>query len=154
MKHSPGSVSSRWATTVLGLLLVAEGAGKLANPSGYIAALAAFRAFPASALWLVGIVWLTVELASGAGLLVAGLRRAPPPRLSFAAALGALVVSIAYATIAFTAHFRGLSVANCTCFGVYFKQRLSWIVLAQEIYMLTYTGWQAVKLSRWRRAGS
>jgi hypothetical protein len=149
MRTSPGSVKSRWATTVLGALLLAEGAGKLADPRGYVDALAAFRFFPTDLLWSAGVVWLTAELICGTALLVAGLARNPPRGVSLGGAIGALLLSIGYATLAFSAWFRGLQIANCTCFGVYLKQRLSLFVLAQELYMLAYTSWQVVKISRW-----
>jgi hypothetical protein len=134
---------------VLGALLVAEGAGKLANPRGYVEALAAFRLFPGDALWTVAILWLLAELACGTALLVAGLSRHPRRTPSLVAAVGALGLSVGYATLAFSAYFRGLHIANCTCFGVYLTQRLSLFVLAQELYMLAYTGWQVLKISRW-----
>jgi hypothetical protein len=134
---------------VLGALLVAEGAGKLAHPRGYVDALAAFRLFPSAALWTVSVVWLLAELTCGTALLVAGLSRHPRRTSSLVASVGALGLSVGYATLAFSAYFRGLHIANCTCFGVYLKQRLSLFVLAQEVYMLAYTGWQVFKIWRW-----
>src|SRR5260221_13276304 len=62
----------RWARLLLGVVLLAMGAGKLADIGGYAAALSAFRFIPDGALHAVAIVWLCAELAAG-GLLVAGV---------------------------------------------------------------------------------
>ena len=136
----------RWSALTLGVLLLAQGAGKLLAPSGYAAALAAFRALPS--VWPVAIAWIAVELASGAGLVAAGLRRGPwlPP------AIGAAIVTVGYAALDASAWMRGIPVENCTCFGVYLTQRLSPFVLAQEAVMLVYVGWMVVTAARSRRA--
>ncbi|WP_406175876.1 hypothetical protein [Streptomyces sp. NBC_00996] len=36
------------------------------------------------------------------------------------------------------AYVRGLTVADCGCFGVYLTQRLGWFVLLQDVLMLVY----------------
>jgi hypothetical protein len=136
----------RWGPLILGLVVLAEGLGKLLEPRGYVAALAAFRALPPSLEWPVGVTWMAVELGSGLGLLVAGLAR-HPPRATVLAASGALLASLAYAALTFSAYGRGLEVANCTCFGVYLKQRLSPFVLFQDVYMIGFCGWVLRQLS-------
>lgn len=138
-----------WARRILGLVLLAMGAGKLADVGGYARALAAFGVVPASALVVVAWLWLTAELAGGA-LLVLGIARA--------GAVVALAVNLAYAALTTQAFARHLPVANCTCFGVYLRQRLSWLVLAQDGYMVAFSAYvlaAAVKRSKRRwRAGS
>lgn len=147
------SPKKRWATWVLGLLLIAEGLGKALAPAAYIAALSAFELIPRGLLWPIGIVWMVVEMASGAGLLVAGIARRVP-RWTRVAATAAFVVSIAYAIMTTRAYVFGLAIENCTCFGKYLAQRLSPFVLAQDAYMLFYTGWQLTKVRRWTGVAS
>lgn len=112
-----GTRARRWATTVLGVLLLGEGLGKLAAPAGYLGALAQFRAIPESAVAIVGSIWMTLELACGAGLVAAGLAKSPSRAFALPAAIGALVLQLAYATLSTQAYVRGLHIANCTCFG-------------------------------------
>ena len=152
MERSPdqdGVVSSRksrWATTVLGALLLTEGLGKLLDPSGYVAALVPFSIFPAALLWPVGVAWMSVELFSGAGLLIAGLASQPPRTLiRWAAGLG-VCVAVAYLVLTGQAFARALEIENCTCFGVYLPQQLSVFVLLQDAYMIVYTVWQFRKI--------
>jgi uncharacterized membrane protein YphA (DoxX/SURF4 family) len=125
----------KWARIILGVVLLAMGAGKLSDVHGYAAALAAFRVIPDGALQIVAIAWLCAELAAGA-LLVAGVRTA-----RVAGAPLALCVNIAYAALTTQAYARGLAVANCTCFGVHLAQRLSWFVLLQDAYMIFLSAW-------------
>jgi hypothetical protein len=140
-------VKPRWGTIILGALLLAEGLGKLADPRGYVDALAGFQLVPASALWPIGMAWIAAELVFGVVLLVAGSRRVAPRQLALFAASGALVLQLGYATLSFSAWFRGIRVDNCTCFGVYLSQRLSLFVLAQDVYMLVFS---TLQVRRWR----
>ncbi len=146
---APGTRARRWALTLLGVVLLAQGVGKLLNVGGYIAALGAFDLLPVAATGPLVLVWLAVEISAGVGLLVAGLAKQPPRPLSFiAAALGALT-AVGYAVLTIQAYVRGIEVANCTCFGVYLAQRLSWFVLLQDAYMLLYTGLMLKKTHAW-----
>lgn len=135
---------------MLGALLVLEGAGKLLAPSGYFAALGRFGVVTGGAAMVTGAIWMALELAAGAMLLVAGLANRPPRRLALAAAVVALVLQLAYATLSTQAYARGLAVDNCTCFGVYLAQRLSWFVLVQDAYMIVFAALQLPKIARWR----
>jgi hypothetical protein len=140
-------VKIRWATLLLGVLLCLQGLGKLIAPRGYADALAGFQALPRSLLWPVAITWMTAELGCGALLVWAGVRRAPSRRVALGASIGAFVIQVGYAALTFSAFARGLHVGNCTCFGVFLAQRLSKWVLAQDLYMLGFTAWQA---RRWK----
>ncbi len=124
------------AIIALGLLLAAQGLGKLANLSGYVAALGAFEALPGVLLWPVAVVWLVLEVGSGAAL-VQG-------RFARHGALGALAISVGYALLTVSASVRGLVVPNCTCFGVFLPQALGASVLVQDAIMVIWSGW-AVK---------
>jgi hypothetical protein len=144
-----GSRKARWATTVLGAVFLAEGLGKLADLTGYVAALAPFSLFDESLLGPVGVTWMVAELASGAGLLIAGLGTNPPRGvIRFAAGLG-LIVTLSYMVMTGQAYLRGLEIANCTCFGVYLPQRLSLFVLFQDAYMIGYAVWQFRRVRTW-----
>ena len=118
-----------WARRILGLVLVAMGLGKLSDVAGYAHALAAFRVIPVAGLPVVAWIWLLDELAAGA-LLLAGGRRA------YAGALAAIIINVAYAALTTQAFARHLSIDNCTCFGVHLRQRLGWLVLVQDGYMV------------------
>jgi hypothetical protein len=128
-------------------LLLAQGLGKLAAPTGYFAALARFRALPTSAVVAVGMAFLATEILSGLGLLGAALNRAPNRKLALVAAVGALAISVGYATLIVQAYVRGLQIDNCTCFGVFLAQRLSPWVIAQEASMLAWTGWLVARMA-------
>ena len=143
------SKKARWATTVLGGVLFAEGFGKLLDPGGYVAALEPFAVIYDSLLWPLGVLWLSVELVSGLGLLVAGLALAPPKRFARISAGLAVAVTAAYLLMTGQAYLRGLEIENCTCFGVYLAQRLSWFVLVQDIYMIFYATWQQRRIRLW-----
>ncbi len=146
---APGTRARRWALTLLGALLLAQGVGKLLDVGGYIAALGAFDALPVAANGSLAIIWLAVEISAGVGLLIAGLAKQPPRPLSFIAAALGVLTAVGYAAVTTQAYVRGLEVANCTCFGVYLAQRLSWFVLLQDAYMLLYTGLMAKKTHAW-----
>ena len=148
------SRKARWATTVLGGVLFAQGTGKLLDPGGYIAALEPFAVISDSLLWPVslwplGVLWLGTELVSGFGLLVAGLALAPPKRFARISAGLAVAVTAAYLLMTGQAYVRGLEIENCTCFGVYLAQRLSGFVLVQDIYMIVYATWQQRRIRIW-----
>jgi hypothetical protein len=140
-------VKIRWATLVLGALLCLQGLGKLVAAPGYVVALAGFEAVPLVLLWPVAIAWMAAELVCGAVLIWAGVARVMPRRMALVASIGAFLIQVAYASLTFSARARGVSVENCTCFGVFLAQRLSGWVLAQDVYMLGFTAWQA---RRWR----
>ena len=123
-----------WARRILGVIMLAMGAGKLSDVSGYAEALMAFRVIPAGALTLVAWVWLAAELFAGI-LLLAGGRAA-----RFGAAL-ALAINLAYAALSVQAYARHLPIDNCTCFGVHLRQRLSWFVLVQDAYMIAFSAY-------------
>lgn len=147
---SAGTRKQRWATTVLGVVLLAEGLGKLLAPAGYFAALARFGPFDTTAAATVGSLWMALEICAGAALLVGGLSDHPPRSIALLGAITALVLQLGYATLSTQAYARGLDIRNCTCFGVYLAQRLSWFVLLQDAYMIFYSSWQVRKISRWR----
>jgi uncharacterized membrane protein YphA (DoxX/SURF4 family) len=127
MLPQPAYNERMWARRILGLVLLLMGAGKLSDVSGYATALMAFRVIPDGAVYAVAWVWLAAELAAGV-LLLAGKGRA--------GGFIAIVINVAYAALTTQAYARHLAIDNCTCFGVHWRQRLSWFVLAQDAYMI------------------
>ncbi len=148
-RHPGDSFSTRASITLLGLLLFAQGSGKLLDPEGYVDALAAFRVFPSSWLWSLAVLWLLAELTAGVLLVIAGWSREPLRKLALAGAWLALFISLAYLTLMSSAWSRDLHIANCTCFGGFLAQRLSGWVFLQEASMISWCLWQLVQISRW-----
>ena len=118
--------------------MAAQGVGKLADPTGYVAALSGFHLLPAFTLWPIAIAWILVELFAATLLSIGTVLRRRTPR--FAGAAGALLAGLGYALLTFLAYFRGFEVANCTCFGVFLPQRLSVWILFQDLSMLYWAG--------------
>lgn len=133
------------ARVILGVVLIAMGAGKLSDVGGYATALAAFDLVPTGVLTAVAIGWLVVELLAGV-LLVAG------PRTARVGAPLAVAVNVAYAVMTTQGYARHLAVGNCTCFGVHLAQRLSWFVLVQDAYMIFLSLWVLRAVLRGGRA--
>lgn len=139
----------RWPIWLLGALLLAQGLGKLVEPRAYVSALYAFDFTTSAGLaWGVGILWTTLELAAGAGLLATGLGARPSRRGARRASWGALLVALAYALLTTQAFARGLEIANCTCFGGYLPQRLSGFVLAQDALLVAWSAWVLLRVRR------
>jgi hypothetical protein len=148
--ESPGARRKRWLFTVMGVTFAAQGIGKILAFSAYLAALAAFRFVPTPALSVVGAAWTTAEVASGLALLATGLAASPRPSVARFGAMTALAVSLAYAVLDIQGYMRALPIANCTCFGAYGPQRLSWFVLLQEAYVIFLMAILVRKVARWR----
>ncbi|MEO6575242.1 MAG: FAD-dependent oxidoreductase, partial [Polyangiaceae bacterium] len=146
----PGAPRKRWLFTVMGVTFAAQGIGKILDFSAYIAALDAFHFVPALALPVVGAVWIAAEMASGLALIATGLTGSPRPSVARLGAMTALAVSLAYALLDIQGYVRGLPIANCTCFGAYLAQRLSWFVLVQEAYVILLMSLLVRKAVRWR----
>jgi hypothetical protein len=148
--ESPGARRKRWLFTVMGVTFAAQGIGKMLAFSAYLAALDAFHFVPTPALPVVGAAWITAEIASGLALLTTGLTGAPVRSVARLGAMTALCVSLAYALLDIQGYMRALPIANCTCFGAYGPQRLSWFVLLQEAYVIFLMALLVRKAARWR----
>lgn len=95
-----------------------------------------------SAYGLVGGAAAAV-LAVGliAGELVCGLWFLARPRSTAIVPVWVYTaVSLVWSVLAVQAYARGLTVANCGCFGGYLSQRLGWFVLVQDALTLLYAG--------------
>lgn len=110
---------------LLGAVLFATAAGKLADVRGFAGVLRAYGAFPEASLLPLAAAIPVVELAlalwlfSGRGL--------------EGAALGALVLHVAYAAWAALSLARGLRLENCGCFGVFLARPLGWRTVAEDL---------------------
>jgi hypothetical protein len=148
------SRKARWGLTVYGLVFVAQGLGKTLDPNGYLAALDAFHVLKPAALGplklgALGLTWTVLELLGGVAMLYGGLSRAPAKQLVLAGIMLALGLSCAYLSLDVGAFARHLEIANCTCFGTYLPQRLSWFVLAQETAVIGLLTWLFTSTMRW-----
>ena len=139
---------SQVGTLFLGVLLVAQGAGKFGDWGGYLSALSAFAFFPDDGIYDVATVWAIGELVAGS-LLVAGIvGTSPEPRIRMMGALSAMTVACAYLLLITQAYLRDLPILNCTCFGTYLSQPLSPFVLVQDLFVLFWSGWEIYKARR------
>lgn len=116
---------------MFGLIFVAQGLGKALEPTGYMAALDAFHVLGPAALGplelaALALTWTVVELLAGVALLYGWLARAPAKRLVLAGIALALGISCTYLALDLGALARHLPIPNCTRFGAYLAQRLSW----------------------------
>lgn len=145
---------ARWGLTAYGLVLLAQGLGKTLDPDGYLAALDAFHVLKPAALeplslGALGLSWTVLELLAGVAMLYGGLSRAPAKQLALSGVMLALGLSCAHLALDIGALARHLPIENCTCFGTYFAQRLSWFVLLQETTVLALLAWLFRSTSKW-----
>lgn len=138
---------ARITALALGVLLLAMGLGKLADPEGYVVALTAFRVFREGLLRVVAAAWTFAEMLGGVGLIAAALRR--DRRLGERSSVLAVVVSVAYLVLTAQAYARGLALDNGTRFGAYLGQGLSAWVILQDAALIA---WAAFTLRAFRRS--
>ena len=124
---------------LLGLLLGAQGLGKLYDMRLYVVALDRFRALPTSATPAVAVVWVLIEIVALLGLCVTAARTGR--NVALVGATAAVVDALAYAALTIGTRLRGIDVLNCTCFGAFLPQRLSTSVLIQDLVMVAWTLW-------------
>ena len=145
---------ARWGFTALGVVFLAQGLGKTLDPNGYLAALDAFHVLKRAALWplslgALGLSWTLLELLAGVAMLYGGLSRAPAKQLALAGVMLALGLSCASLSLDVGALARHLPIPNCTCFGTYLAQRVSWFVLLQETTVIALLTWLFRSTSNW-----
>lgn len=148
------SRKARWGLTVYGLVFLAQGLGKTLDPDGYLAALDAFHVLDPAALGplslgALGLMWTVLELLAGVAMLYGGLARAPAKQLAMSGIALALGLSCAYLALDLGALARHLPIANCTCFGTYLAQRLSWFVVLQETAVIALLTWLFTGTAKW-----
>lgn len=129
---------------VLGAVFLAMAVGQLASFGEMSAILAAYRLVDGGVATALAVALIGGELVAGAWFLARPRSRALTPVWVFTA------VSVVWAALAVQAYARGLTVANCGCFGLYLTQSLGWFVLVQDTLLL---GYAAVLLRGARRTG-
>lgn len=100
---------------------------KLLDIQGFANVLGGYRLFPPSLLAPIGLALALAELAVAIGL----TRRAT----SRPAALAALVISLGFAVLLMFTLWRGIALANCGCFGVYFARPLQPWTPAEDLVL-------------------
>ncbi len=110
------------------LLLLAAALGKLLNMQGFFTVVAAYRVVPDATIPVLAWVLALSELALGLCLL-AGWRLP-------AAALAVVLLHLAYLGWLSLALARGLELANCGCFGVFWPRPLNAARLAEDSVLL------------------
>ncbi|GAA3788056.1 MauE/DoxX family redox-associated membrane protein [Streptomyces chiangmaiensis] len=118
---------------MLGALCTAMAVGQLVSVDRMPRILAAYGLVDGAAAAVLAAGLITGELVCGTWLLTRPRSTAILPVWVYTA------VSVVWSTLAAQAYVRGLTVANCGCFGVYLTQRLGWFVLVQDVLTLLYT---------------
>ena len=100
---------------------------KLLDIQGFADVLRGYLLFPPPLLAPIGRTLALVELAVAIGL----ARRAT----SRPAALAALVISLGFAVVLIITLWRGIALANCGCFGVYWARPLQPWTPAEDLVL-------------------
>ncbi|MBW5480374.1 MauE/DoxX family redox-associated membrane protein [Streptomyces bambusae] len=119
---------------VLGTVYTAMAIGQLASFSRMPGILSAYGLVTGGGATALAIGLIAGELVCGIWFLTRPRSRALAPVWVYAG------VSVVWTVLATQAYARGLTVANCGCFGTYLAQRLSWFVLLQDALTLLYAG--------------
>ncbi|GAB2882919.1 hypothetical protein GCM10027074_59230 [Streptomyces deserti] len=119
---------------VLGTIYTAMGIGQLTSLDRMPGILAAYGLVDGAAAGVLAAGLIVGELVCGLWFLTRPRSTAIAPVWAYTA------VSVVWSALAVQAYVRGLTVANCGCFGVYLTQRLGWFVLLQDALTLLYAG--------------
>ena len=112
----------------LGMLFVSTGIGKLLDNRGFAEVISSYRlGLPQDLLLPIGLAFSLLELIIGLNL-VRG--RALPTN-----ALATLVFHIAYTGLATMTLYRGISLYNCGCFGVFWARPLTWMTVVEDLIL-------------------
>jgi hypothetical protein len=118
----------RWLARALQLLLAAilaaTALGKLLDVGGFVAVLRTYQALHAALEWPLAVAVIVVELVL-AFLLAVRVREA-------STALACALLHVGYAAWAAIALVRGLHIANCGCFGVFWARPLTWTTVVED----------------------
>lgn len=114
--------AARW---YLGVLLTAMAIGQALSWKGYRSAVAAYGLGRSSGA--LAALLFALEVVAAVGLL------ADPERFRLAFAILGVVVTALWTATAVQAYVRRRKVPNCACFGMFFRQRLRWWVLVEDV---------------------
>jgi uncharacterized membrane protein YphA (DoxX/SURF4 family) len=119
----------RWFLQLfVGIILFASALGKSLDLPGFVEVLRTYQAFPDALLWPLALVVTGFEFALGAWLLSGWRLRT--------GALVALGLNAGYAVWMAVSLARGLELANCGCFGVFFPQPLRWYSPLEDLVLV------------------
>jgi len=117
---------------LIGAILLATGTGKLLDVAGFAKVVGTYRVFADSVLLPVAVGIPAAEILLGVWLLSG--------RRPFAAAVTALAMHVGYAAWSASAVLRGLALANCGCFGVFWPRPLGWSTVAEDLVLAGLCG--------------
>lgn len=125
----------------IGAVLLVSAAGKLVEIAGFSNVLKTYEAFPDAILFPLAIAIPLAELALALWLFSG--------QFLAAAAITSVVMHLAYAVWSAVSVLRGLRLANCGCFGVFWPRPLGWTTVAEDL-VLTAASFALVTLARLR----
>ncbi|MEU0722798.1 MauE/DoxX family redox-associated membrane protein [Streptomyces sp. NPDC006140] len=117
---------------VLGTLYTAMAIGQLASFEHMPRILSAYGLVTGPAANVLAAALIVSELVCGIWFLARPRSKAMAPVWAYTG------VSAMWTVLAAQAYARGVTAANCGCFGIYLTQRLSWFVLLQDALTLLY----------------
>ena len=118
-----------WACRLfIGGILLASALGKSLDLPGFVDVLVTYRTMPASFLWPIALMVTGIEWVLGVWVL-SGWRLAT-------GALAALVLYAGYALLMTLSLVRGLDLANCGCYGVFFPRPLRWYSPLEDLVLV------------------
>jgi len=115
----------RW---FVGLVLIATGTGKVLDIPGFVQVLAAYDLLPHSGNVTLAYTLPVIELVTGLCLLT---RRGLRVAAWTAVGLHVMLLSAVLVTLG-----RGIQIANCGCFGVFFARALTAQTIVEDAVML------------------
>jgi len=110
------------------IILLASALGKSLDFPGFVEVLRTYQAFPELLLWPLALAITGCELALGVWVLSGWRLRA--------GALASAWVNAGYAAWMTISLLRGLELANCGCFGVFFPQPLRWYSPLEDLVLV------------------
>ncbi|PCG85377.1 hypothetical protein CIB93_14520 [Streptomyces sp. WZ.A104] len=116
----------------LGAVYTAMAVGQMASLGHMPRILSSYGLVTGGAATVLAVALIAGEAVCGAWFLVRPRSKALAPVWVYTG------VSLVWTGLAVQAYARGLTVANCGCFGIHLTQRLSWIVLLQDALALLY----------------
>ena len=137
---------TRLLAVLIGLLLLSTGVSKALELPGFIGIVGTYRVLPPLLHAPAAVALVVVELGPGSWLLSGwGLR---------AAGLCGVALHGAYLAWAAAALARGLEIANCGCFGVFWPRPLGLGTLAEDAALIVLCAAVAWRGTRWRLRGA
>ena len=119
----------RWGLQFfIGGIIFLSALGKSLDMPGFIEVLKTYQAFPPSTLRSLSFFVTGIEFFLGFWIL-SGYRL-------LGSALGAALLNTLYTGWMVLTLFRGLTLSNCGCFGVFFPQPLTWLTPIEDLVLV------------------